>query len=416
MRRPTIAVGLPATERDSIIQELTLAEFGSVILESADELPAVVEAGIPVGLAILDPTEDPVAFAEDLRILRRDGLTVPVLVLADHAQAEALGDGVALGPDDEIVFRPATADGIRWRVEAMLIRAQTSAEQSDNAVLSHGPVEAEWAARSPIIAVFNPKGGVGKTTIATNLASAIQNHKERRVLLVDADTVTGHVTMSLGMETGRTIADSWLDEDEGGQPEGILDIAGVHGSGVRVVALVSSPLAMPHLDPERVAEALLAARWGVDVIVVDLHPSYSDVNQTIFRIADRIIVPVTPDLPAIRAAVQLVEVATEMGLRDRLAIVVNRANSGVSIRQIEQAVGLPAMAQIRSGGMFFVRAANEGQTVTDMFPKEKVSADFDILADRILGREAGETTPAPAAEKASLLGGIFGRKEAAART
>ena len=121
------------------------------------------------------------------------------------------------------------------------------------------------------------------------------------------------------------------------------------------------------------------------MIVIDLHPSYSTLNQAIFEEADRILVPVTPDVPAIRAAVQLREVAINLGCRERLALVVNRANSGVAVADMERTVGMPALALIRSGGMLFVRAANEGRTVIDMFPKEKITSDFEVLADRVMG-------------------------------
>ncbi|HYC07906.1 MAG TPA: hypothetical protein VEG29_08270, partial [Candidatus Binatia bacterium] len=153
-----------------------------------------------------------------------------------------------------------------------------------------------------------------------------------------------------------------------------------------------------------------AARRGFDFVVVDMHPSYSALNQAIFDRADRILVPVTPDVPALRAAVQLRDVAVDLGIRDRLAMVVNRANSGVSVADMERTVGMPALALIRSGGLLFVRAANEGRTVVERYPREKVSEDFDNLALQLVGPPAAVPTAARAP-----LRGIFSRTKEPAR-
>ena len=388
MARPAIVVALPPAEADPVGAELLAAGFEVIAVEEPTELIAALATRRDVAIAVLDGEADEDETGEYWVALLKAGRRIPALTVVSAASYQRLAEMDDDGSGNEYFTRPYSPDSIRWRVEAMCIRRDT-VDDGSGPVLQAGPEGHDsWNRRATVIAVFNPKGGVGKTTVATNLASTLQARKGKSVLLIDADTVTGHVTTSFGIEAVRTVADSWRDETEGGPSESVADLSSEHGSGLRVASLTDSPLHTDVLDPARVAAAIAAARSRFDIIVVDLHPSYSTLNQAIFDEADRILVPVTPDVPAIRAAVQMRDVAATLGCRERLAMVVNRANSGVSVADVERTVGMPAFAQIRSGGMFFVRAANEGRTVVEMFPREKITADFDILADRVLGVQA----------------------------
>ena len=302
-------------------------------------------------------------------------------------------DRLSVGPsramvEDEFFTRPYSAESLRWRVEAMCIRSITIDDGS-------GPIiqcgSWRWAigrrratsSRSSIRRAASARRPSRRTS-----PPALQLNQGQRVLLVDADTVTGHVTTSLGLEQVRTVADSWRDQAEGGPTRRSRRS---RRPPVGDVGRRADQLTAEHRDPraERVADAIAAARRGFDFVIVDLHPSYSALNLAVFERADRILVPVTPDVPALRAAVQLRDVGVELGFADRLALVVNRANSGVSVADMERTVGMPALALIRSGGLLFVRAANEGRTVIEMYPKERITEDFNALAE-ILGRDAAD--------------------------
>jgi pilus assembly protein CpaE len=407
--RPTIAISIAEPERSELSAALVDAGYDTIQLAPGEPVVEAFSAAVPTLIAVIDVAGDPegtVTRVDEARRGRAGHLTVMFLASEDEL------DGLAkagLVDADEIVLRPLNVDAIRWRIEAMAIRAQVPTGQSSDAVLSGGGVDAAWTPAAPVFAVFNPKGGVGKTTIATNLSAVLQIRKHMDVLLIDADTVTGHVGLSLGLPNGRSVADSWIDEDAGYPHETLMDLATVHSSGIRVVALSNNPLNHPQLKAERVADALSEARHAVEAIVVDMHPSYSEVNLAIFSIADRIIVPVTPDLPAMRAAIQLKEVAVEVGVRDRLAMVINRTNSGVAVADMESTVGLPAIAHIRSAGLHFVHSANAGMTLIDKFPKHQATQDFEHLANRLVAAYAGAPAPDRKAT-GSLLKNLFGRK------
>ncbi len=408
LRRPTIAVHLPSNEYARVAPELESAGFRPVPVQRPVDLEALLADRHDVAVAIIDGEADFGSSLEFYAVLHESARAIPALLVVSPRQLDRFEGAPARATvDDELITRPYSAESLRWRVEAMCIRSQTVDDGSGEVLQSSAIDTSGWGRRASVIAVFNPKGGVGKTTVATNLAATLQVEHGQRVLLVDADTVTGHVVSSLGLEHLRTLADAWNDEAAGAPPESLMEIAGTHANGLRVLALTDSPLHTQMLEPTRIAATIMQARASFDTIVVDLHPSYSELNLAIFGTADRIIAPVTPDIPALRAAVQLKEVAVELGVDDRLAMVVNRANSGVSVADMESTVGLPAMATIRSGGLLFVRAANEGKTVVELYPREKVTADFAALA-RTLVPGAGEPTPAK-------VGGLkLFRREAAA--
>jgi Flp pilus assembly CpaE family ATPase len=414
--RPAVVIALPPEEQLPVEAELREAGFDALLVGSPAELEALLAKRRDVAVAILDGENDFDTSLEYYALLRDGELQIPALMVISPRAFDRFSVGPSRSSvEDEFFTRPYSVDSLRWRVEAMCIRSITVDDGSGPIIQSEAIEIGDWQRRATVVAVFNPKGGVGKTTVATSLASALQLRHRQRVLLVDADTVTGHVTTSLGLEHVRTVADSWRDELDGGPVETLVDLAAPHPSGMSVVALTASPLNTEILDPTRVADAIGGSRRGFDFIVVDLHPSYSALNQAIFVKADRMLVPVTPDVPALRAAVQLRDLAADLGIADRLALIVNRANSGVSVSDMEKTVGMPALALIRSGGLLFVRAANEGRTVVEMYPKERITEDFDALAAQLVGTTplgagaAGPTaTPKPGFR-------LFGRAKEAAR-
>jgi len=405
--RSAVVIALPHAELVAVSAQLAEAGYEAIEVETAEGLEALLNQRHDIGVAILDGENDFDRTLEMYALLHEEGRNVPALMVVAARALDRMGLAGRAHINDEYFTRPYSAESLRWRVEAMLIRAEVPPDDVRGGIIeaagAGAPDVSGDSRRGQIVIVFNPKGGVGKTTIALNMAALLQIRMHQRVLLVDCDTVTGHIASSLGMENVRTVADAWTEDLTTGADESFAEIAVVHRNGVSVLVMAESPLHTEILEPRRVAEAITAARRAYDWVIVDMHPDYGPLNQVIFERADKIIVPVTPDVPAIRAAVQFREVAVELDIRERLAMVVNRANSGVSVSDMERIVGMPALAEVRSAGMLFVRASNEGRSAVERFPKEKVIEDIEELCERMIAtRDPG------AAKTGSGFLGIFG--------
>jgi pilus assembly protein CpaE len=386
MERPKILLAVD-TEMVSYAEALSRAGFEPVVADPS--------APMATDMAVIDCDLDPFIVSTTYRSLRTDAAR-PVLLLV--APETDLPDGVG-GAGDEVALKPLPADALVYRLQAMLIRTgrhmptDTGEWASDDAISSAPIGEAH------VVSVFAPKGGVGKTTIAVNMAVALRQQTRAEVLLFDADVGVGNVTSVLEVPYRMGLADLADSPPEEWTDAAFEQAVSVHPeSGVRVLTWGTDPA-----ESERVSVDLLLAalRWGRNhhsYVIIDNHPGYDDRTMAMLAVANEIFLVVTPEVGAVRNSSQFLELARELGLGNVVRVIVNRANHGIRMADMETSLGLPISATVVSSGPKAVIASNEGKPIVTKFPREKISDDLHRVARLVLEPDG---QMAPAAGKAA---------------
>ncbi len=425
MPRAAVAVALPRADFVAAHDDLVAAGYEPLYVETEDALERLLGSRDDVRIAVLDAEKNLDLTLEVYALLHEGGRNIPALILVPPQTLGLMSLSGRNDSTDEYLSRPFSVESLRWRIDAMLVRrGDVPAGEAvlvdqivaARAIAPAAPrVEAlDESQRGHLIIVFNPKGGVGKTTVSINLAAALQLRKHYRVLLVDCDAVTGHVAPSLGLPQLRTLAEAWLWDDKNRiAEESAAQVAATHSPGLDVLVLTATPFHTEVLMPERVAAAVTAARAAYDFVILDLHPDFEPLNLALFDLADRIIVPVTPDVACMLAAIQFREIAIALNMRDRLLLVINRADSGIDPEKVEEVVGIPSLARIRSAGPLFYQASDAGISAVESSPGDKAIGDIDRLADRLLATldapEHGGVGREPRRGIAGSVRGLFDR-------
>ena len=235
-----------------------------------------------------------------------------------------------------------------------------------------------------VIAVYSPKGGVGCTTIATNLAVALARRSKATVALIDLDLQFGDIGIVLDLKSANSVADllSHVDSIEAS----LVDEVFVrHASGVRALLAPDNLASVPAIDPDRVARVIDQLRPHFQYIVCDLWSSLEDLTLATLRMADRIVLVTTPELPALRNLRRVMS-ATGLLLQDeRTLLVANRVpgKAGVSLTEIEKGLGRPIAATIPSEGVGITEAINRGISILDERARTKAGGSYRKLAEVI---------------------------------
>ncbi len=384
MQRPTVLLAA-GEDFGPHSEALTRAGFDVVTELAAD--------GTRPNLAVLDCDLPADAGAATYAALHGDAPVPTLLIFGEDIPDFATNGSSA---HDEYAVKPIPPDALVYRLQALMIRGGHQLPNEAGGWTDGVTTEGSTIGEAQVISIFAPKGGVGKTTVAVNLAVALREQTRSSVLLLDADVGVGNVTSVLAAPYRMGLADLADSPAEEWSDAAFEQATTQHEeSGVRVLTWGTDASESQRVTVDLLLAAVRWARTHHSYVVIDNHPGYDDRTMAMLSVSNDIFLVVTPEVGPLRNSAQFLDLAREIGLGDVVSVVVNRANHGVRLPDIEQALKLKVSATIVSNGPKAVIASNEGAPLITRFPRERITTDLHNVARLVTeGQSSNGTEPA----------------------
>jgi pilus assembly protein CpaE len=237
-----------------------------------------------------------------------------------------------------------------------------------------------------VIAVTGAKGGVGKTTLATNLAAVLGQKFPGQVVLVDLYSQFGDVALMLDLRPKRTMADFVNIEDELDAQllEGYLI---PHDAGFKALVASTEPLQFNFITLKCMSKVLSLLKRSHRFVVIDVPPMLYDVSSYVLAHASTVLVVANLfDLTTLDDTRKLLRtLASGTVAREKVRLVLNRVarHNRLRAEEVEQSFDHGVAARIPNGGHIVVASVNEGRPVVLAHPDSPVSRSIRALAEDI---------------------------------
>jgi pilus assembly protein CpaE len=363
---------------------------------------AIRRAG-EVALVAIDAVDPPHSALEVCAEIRRTPALAGVAVLC-ISQVDDVEERVRFleaGADD-VLARPFDPRELEARVDGLLIRFQRSRDL--------GPTPGAGVpvlTRRHLIACASPKGGVGTTTIAVNIATALAARMPNDVAILDAEMSFGQVSTHLNVKPKLTLSDLAADAGGMSEPDLLRTYAEKAEPGLDVIAAPANPELSRVVTVEHVEQILATAPQAYKVLVVDVGAALDERALVILAHADAVVVPVAPEISALKAFHGFLEYLAEDGaVPAKSTFVLNHlfARDMLSMRQIESAIAARVDAELPYDPGLYLKAVNEGIPIVRGAPSSAPARALTRLALQVAG--LGGDAPVPEAKKGGLLGGL----------
>lgn len=256
---------------------------------------------------------------------------------------------------------------------------------------------------SKVIGVISIKGGVGKTTVTTNLGAVLAKEFGKKVLLIDAN----FSAPNLGLHFGLVKPQATLHDVVSGKSE--FDKATyVHESGFHFVPGALN--AAGKFDVFALKKKLKDIRNNYDVILLDSSPTLNAEMLSAIIASDELLVVTGPDYPTLSCTIRATKLAKSKNT-PILGMVLNKKrgkNFELSIDDIEELADVPVLAVLRDDTKV-LEALSETTPVSLYAPRSNAGIEFRKLAATLIGEKYAE--PGIWAKMKSIFGGNYSKEE-----
>jgi pilus assembly protein CpaE len=401
-RNPRVAVIDQDINSRSDIQKLLAVSGFSVVGEAGYGIEAVTLAktGDPdvVVVAIEEPTIRALQTVEALSDLLPHSAIIGYSTIRDpQAMRKAMLAGV-----NDYVAAPVKEEELINSIYTVL------AQEERRKARITGEADEPVAAGS-VITVFGAKGGIGKTTIATNLATALNQKTNQSVVLVDLDTRFGDVGILMDIPVERSIADMAIPEEDINR-ELVDECLYQHNSGVYILPAPIRPTDWRNVHAGHIERIVQVLTQTYDYVILDTPGTFNDIVARALELASMVVLVATVDMASLKDTLLAIDMLRSWNFpQEKIKLVINATNeaSNVQPQEVKRMLGRDVFWSIPYDRNIST-ATQLGMPVVVAKPQSKASESITEMAYALSGVRQAKTQKPKEQQKGGLFSKILG--------
>ncbi len=376
--------------RDRFVGRQIVRRVWSLSWPSPESAVAEIAAAQP-DIVVLGPDVGDEDTGHLLRTIDRTHPHIGVIIVLSTADQERMIDYLRAGARDVIAASPVN--------EALIASVEALNELLEQRKTN---VRTGAAGTRRVIAVLSPKGGTGKTTLATNLAVGLASRARNQTLLIDLDLQFGDAASALGLEPEYSLANAvavpFLE------PSSLKVFLDLHDTSLALLPPPDDFVQAESIDHDRLKNVVDALVNEFPYVVIDTAAGIDEASLLALEFATDLLFVTTPDVPSIRAVKRQLDALDRLGLMgQRRHFLLNRSDARVGLTKadIEATIGMPIILEIPSSRVVPV-STNQGVPLLAGEGRDAVTKAMQSMVDHFLPDSE---------QRASKSGRLFRRKE-----